>query len=232
MKNKIIITIAAITLLSSCTHWNSEDNPVENGVKKFGGLIDNVKNKVGDKTKYSVLSQNRERNKELYYKENLNKLLASNYQTIDGSNDNNIYVIEEDITKSGDKSKTFKKIYQSLSNFCVNNTKNYPKFHKRKGINNVFNQVMSYSLKDRRILEHKLQSEDIGNYVGEFACFKKYIGDIWTVSIGVDIEKIGKRNMSFINIISVESVKKRERDKKHYFWWNNPNNPRSSNYDK
>ena len=218
MKNKIIITAILVTLLTSCASWNSEDNPAGDEVKKFGGFIDNVKNKVGDKTKYSVLSKNRERNKELYYKDSLNKFLVSNYKTNSSNKYSITYVKEESLKNFKDNSKLLKDIYEKISNFCVNDEVNYPKFHKRKGVRNILNQAVVYPVKDQRILEYKLESKDVGNYIGEFACFKKYIGDIWTVSIGIDIEELDGKIMSFINIIPVESIAKRKA--KSNFQWN------------
>lgn len=208
MKIKIIIATTAIILLSSCTSWNSEDNPIENGVKKFGGFVDNIKNKVGDRTKYSILSKNREKNKDLYYKESLNKFLEFNYKTTEhGRFGRSIHVVEDNLRKSDDKTKVLKEINKKISNFCVKNKVNYPKFHKRKGIKNIFNQFATYSIKDQRILAQKLQFKDIGKYIGEFSCFKKYAGDIWIISIKLEVEKIGENEVSFIKLQEVTPVR-------------------------
>lgn len=181
-KFKILILFFLIFSISSCSSWDPYDNPIENRVKKVRGFFTGLSGK--SKLKYSTFDKNYERNRAIYYKDNLSKFLDSNYKKDEYES---FYRIVIKLGNNKDKTVVLKNVYKIISNYCVSDKSNFPKFHKVAGDKNIMRQKVSYGEKDLSNFEKVFSSVNIGDHIGTFGCFKKNVGHIWKISISPEI---------------------------------------------
>ena len=172
-KFKNLILVLSVFLVFSCAGSEAD--------KKLGNALDTFEGKF----KYSPLFSSHKVNRVHYYRDNLNDFLATKY---DGKLLYSGTSFNAKIENKSEYKSVVREIHKTLSDYCVLDKKNYPKFHERFDQNSLI-QYIKYNDSDLEVYRSRFKDEDVGKYIGTFSCFKRNLGEVWDVSVAPKVNK-------------------------------------------